>query len=249
MSILELMKYAVFGDIHSNLEALTTVLDAARKESVDQFLCLGDIVGYNANPAECLALVRELDCEIIVKGNHDHQASIKTDLQGFNPQAAVAISWTREQLSEESCQWLSGLPYQSTLSSKATLVHATLDNPHSWGYIFDRFTAGACISYQFTPLCFYGHTHIPLVFEKFGEVRDGTRYEDVVLKPGHKYLFNAGSVGQPRDGDPRASFVTYDTEERRVVLHRLEYDVEKAQQKVLKAGLPERLAHRLSNGR
>lgn len=243
------MKYAVFGDIHSNLEALTAILDAARKESVDQFLCLGDVVGYNASPSECLEQIRSLDCEIIVKGNHDHQASIDTDLQGFNPQAATAISWTREQLSDEHRQWLKALPYQGTLSSKATLVHATLDNPHSWGYIFDRFTAGACINYQFTPLCFYGHTHIPLVFEKFGEVRDGTRYEEVTLKPGHKYLFNAGSVGQPRDGDHRASFITYDTDNRQVALHRIEYDLEKTQHKILRAGLPDRLAYRLSNGR
>jgi diadenosine tetraphosphatase ApaH/serine/threonine PP2A family protein phosphatase len=243
------MKYAIFGDIHSNLEALNAVLEAARAESVERFLCLGDIVGYNANPRECVKMVRDLECEMVVKGNHDYQATVGEDLRGFNPHAAIAIAWTREQLNEDEREWLKALPYQSVVSSKATLVHATLDNPDSWGYIFDRFTAGACISYQFTPLCFYGHTHIPLVFEKFGDVHDGGRYERVDIKPGHKYLFNAGSVGQPRDGDPRASLVVYDTDQQHVTLKRVEYDIAQAQDKIRKAGLPERLARRLGRGR
>ncbi len=242
------MKYAVIGDIHANLEALNAVLERARELEVDKYICMGDIVGYNANPAECMDVVRSLDVEVVVKGNHDEQASSDTELVGFNPQAAQAIEWTRNQLSDEEKLWLAALPYRLTVGMKLTLVHATLDMPHMWGYIFDKFSAEVCLGYQFTPLCFFGHTHVPLAFEKFGEVVGG-RYEEVHLQANHKYLINVGSVGQPRDGDPRAAFVTYEPEEQLVTLHRVPYDIETSQAKILDAGLPERLAQRLAVGR
>lgn len=242
------MKYAVFGDIHANLEALTAVLERAAELEVERFICIGDIVGYNANPAECLEIVRNLDLEVAVKGNHDEQASSESELVGFNPQAAQAIEWTRNQLSDEQKLWLAALPYRQTIGMKLTVVHATLDMPHMWGYIFDKFSAEVCLGYQFTPVCFFGHTHVPLAFEKFGEVIGG-RYDEVQLQPNHKYLINVGSVGQPRDGDPRAAFVIYSPEDRYVSLQRVEYDLESSQRKILEAGLPERLAQRLAVGR
>ncbi|MCK5801225.1 MAG: metallophosphoesterase family protein [Lentisphaeria bacterium] len=243
------MKYAVFGDIHANLEALTAVLERAAELDVDKYVCMGDIVGYNANPRECLRIVQELGVEMTVKGNHDEQASADSELIGFNPQAAQAIEWTRDHLDDEDKLWLSTLPYKTRIGTKVTLVHATLDMPHMWGYIFDKFSAEVSLEYQFTSLCFFGHTHVPLAFEKFGGLVDGGRYSEVQMTANHKYLINVGSVGQPRDGDPRASFATYCPEEQTIQLHRVDYDVETAQDKIRRAGLPERLAERLGIGR
>ena len=242
------MKYAVFGDVHANLEALSVVLAKATELQVDSYICIGDIVGYNANPSECLEIVRALALEAVTKGNHDEQASSDSELVGFNPQAAMAMEWTRAHLTAEQKAWLAALPYRQTVGTRVTVVHATLDMPHMWGYIFDKLSAGVSLGYQFTQLCFFGHTHVPLAFEKYGDVTGG-KYDEIVLQPGHKYLVNVGSVGQPRDGDPRASFATYSTEEKKVVLHRVEYDVGTAQRKILEAGLPERLAQRLAFGR
>lgn len=242
------MKYAILGDIHANLEALTTVLEVCNDLGVDKYICIGDIVGYNANPGECLEIIRGLPLEVVTKGNHDEQASSESELVGFNPQAAMAIEWTREQLDDEQKVWLASLPYKQTVGTKVTVVHATLDMPHMWGYIFDKFSAEVSLGYQFTQLCFFGHTHVPLAFEKHGDVIGG-RYEEISCQPLHKYLVNVGSVGQPRDGDPRSAFVEYDPQERRIALHRVEYDIETAQRKILQAGLPERLAQRLAFGR
>jgi len=242
------MKYAIFGDVHANLEALQAVLEKCQQLKVDKYICTGDVVGYNANPRECIALVKSLNPEVVLQGNHDEQASADLDLMGFNPHAAKAIHWTRENLQPEDRQWLADLPYRHTVPPKITVVHATLDNPHMWGYIFDTLTAAACFNYQFTQVCFCGHTHVPLGFEKFGDVTC-ERYTEVILQPGHKYLFNVGSVGQPRDGDPRSAFATYNVEDRKVELHRVEYDIETCQRKILDAGLPEREAQRLAYGR
>lgn len=248
MACTEPMKYAIIGDVHSNLEALTEVLRKAKELEVDQFLCIGDLVGYNADPSVCLELVRDLNPVAVTRGNHDQHACAETDLAGFNPQAMKAVQWTREHLTEEERDWLGKLPYRQTVGAKITLVHATLDMPEGWGYIFDRFTASASMGYQVTPVCFFGHTHVPLVFEKGSDVTKGDIHEDIILKPGHKYLINVGSVGQPRDGDPRASFATYDSEERCVRVHRIEYDIAACQAKIREAGLPERLATRLETG-
>ncbi len=242
------MKYAILGDIHSNLEALTAVLAKAREEGVEKYICTGDIVGYNANPRECLETIRDLQPEVIVRGNHDDYAASDLDLAGFNPQAASVVNWTRNHLTREERQWLSRLPLDRTLDARTTIVHATLDMPGRWGYIFDKLSAAASFTYQFTPVCFFGHTHIPGIFDKFGSVRENG-FQEVTFEPGHKYMINVGSVGQPRDGDPRAAFIVFDPDEKRIVLHRVEYDIATAQKKILKVGLPERCAHRLAIGR
>ncbi len=240
------MKYAVLGDIHANLEALTACLEDCEKQSVEKYLCIGDIVGYNANPSECLEIVRKLDCAGIVMGNHDEQAAEETELVGFNPQAAFAIEWTRKHLAEEQRKYLGSLRLSIQLG-KITIVHATLDSPRRWGYIFDKHSAGASFSYQFSQICFCGHSHVPLAFEKFGTIQGG-KYKEIRVQPGHKYLVNVGSVGQPRDGDWRAAYVLFDTEENMVHLMRVPYDLKTAQDKIIKAGLPERLAVRLERG-
>lgn len=240
------MRYAIFGDVHANLEALEAVLEDARKEGATHHICLGDLVGYNADPETCLERVRAMNCPV-VKGNHDEQASEMSDLSFFNPLAAMAIQWTRNRLSEEQKAWLRALKY-SRLVKNFTIVHATLDSPAGWGYVLNELDASGSFSYQHTQVCFYGHTHVPRAFVRESRVVEVAPTE-LLIEPGKKYFLNAGSVGQPRDADWRASYVLYTPEENHVQWRRLPYDLESAQKKILQAGLPERLALRLAEGR
>ncbi len=240
------MKFAIFGDIHANLEALQTVLWDAQEQGCANHVCLGDIVGYAANPAECLETVRALNCPT-VRGNHDEGASGNSSLEELNPLAYTALMWTREQLSEEQRQYLKDLKLVRQVRD-FTIVHATLDSPGNWGYVTNRFDAMASFSYQFTQVCFYGHTHVPRIFEKDDAVR-ASRGTEVALQRGTKYFVNVGSVGQPRDGDWRASYAIYDVESHVISIRRLEYDIETAQKKILAAGLPTLLADRLALGK
>jgi predicted phosphodiesterase len=247
------MLYGIISDLHSNLEALTAVLEHGEKLGVQKYICLGDVVGYNANPKEVIDIIRNLNCLAVIKGNHDEYVSTENDLIGFNAQAAHAVHWTREQLSDDDRKWLADLPMTKNLwQQKCTIVHATLDSPEAWGYIFDKYYAENCFSYQRLPYCFIGHSHVPFAYEQIGGskgVIQAGRFEQVTLNPNHKYLINVGSVGQPRDGDSRASFATFDPEERVVKLQRVEYDIATAQKKILDGGLPEKLAMRLQVGR
>lgn len=240
------MKYAILGDIHANLEALKAVLADAKKRGVTQYVCLGDVVGYNASPVECLQMVRDLNCPI-VRGNHDHYCGIDDTLNGFHPIAADVVDWTRKQLSDEQREYLRNLKYVARVET-FTIVHSTLDTPEMWGYVFDKLEADASFAYQTTSLCFYGHTHVPLAFEKTDRVRVGL-YSKIRIMLGRKYFINAGSVGQPRDGDPRAAYVTFDMLKNEIELHRVAYDFRITQKKIADAGLPERVASRLSVGR
>ena len=240
------MKYAIIADIHSNLEALNVVLDDIKAQKCTHHACLGDVVGYNANPKECLDVVRSMGIPC-VKGNHDEYCSIDTNLEGFNPHAAEAVNWTRRQLTDEDRQWLRELKYIRLVAS-FSIVHATLDGPQRWGYVFDRLAAAASFTYQNTTVCFFGHTHVPVAFIRDTVVRGGT-YSKFKVEPGRKYFINVGSVGQPRDNNPKAAYVTYDLDEGLIELRRLDYDIAGAQAKIRAAGLPERLAERLSVGR
>ena len=268
-------RYAILSDIHGNLEALQEVLALCRKLEIDQYISLGDIVGYNANPSECLDIVRQLPLAASVKGNHDEYASSgDQEIAGFNPNAKIAIQWTANQLSDEEKKWLAAQPMRTQIvSAGITLVHATLDTPENWGYIFDAHHAADNFSYQWTSLCFCGHSHVPVAFCKKPVASGGERFIDslpewlsnsrdsekdddfstsdeltVECKNGHKYLFNIGSIGQPRNGDPRASFAVYDSSSKTVSRFRVPYDIEAVQSKILQAGLPERLARRLAVG-
>ncbi len=240
------MKYAILGDIHANLDALEAVLRDAEAEKCTNYLSIGDIIGYNANPRECLQKIQDLGCPVVI-GNHDFYGSREDDLIGFHPMAAEVINWTRKQLSDDQKQWLRNLPYSRRVET-FTIVHSTLDNPHKWGYVLDRYDAEANFNYQTTSVCFYGHTHIPIAFEKGDEIRSGL-YSKIKIKAGRKYFINVGSVGQPRDGDPRAAYVIYDMINNIIELKRLEYDLPNAQKRILEAGLPNKIAARLSTGR
>jgi len=240
------MRYAIIADIHANLEALQAVLEDAKKQNVTHYACLGDVVGYNANPKECLDIVRGMGMPC-VKGNHDEMCSEDADLEGFNPHAAEAVSWTRAQLSPEDRNWLKDLKYFRLVAS-FSIVHATLDGPQRWGYVFDKLAAAASFTYQNTAICFFGHTHVPVAFIRDSMVRGGT-YSKFKVEPGRKYFVNVGSVGQSRDGVPKATYVVYDLQEGSIELRRLDYDMATAQKKILEAGLPPRLAERLTQGR
>ena len=249
------MKYAILGDIHGNLEALEAVLAACRELGVEKYACIGDVVGYNANPKECMDILRGLGNDLVgvVKGNHDEYVSNGKETLGFNPLAAAAVEWTRKQLGPADMEWLRTLPYTLHCAlprfGRFQLVHGTLDIPSGWGYIFDRFSAETCFQYQIFAICFMGHTHVPLAFEKNDLTITGGFYESVQIAQNRKYLINVGSVGQPRDGDPRAAFAVFSPEDSIVQLYRVEYDVATTQQKIIDAGLPQCLADRLAVGR
>jgi predicted phosphodiesterase len=240
------MKYAVIADIHGNLEALQVVLDDIEKQKCTHIVCLGDIVGYNANPKECLDSIRAMNIPCI-KGNHDEYSSSDEPLVGFNPHAAEAVYWTRKQLDLDDKKWLSDLKYVRLITS-FTIVHATLDGPQRWGYVFEKLAAAASFTYQNTPVCFFGHTHVPVAFIRDNMVRGGT-YSKFRVEPGRKYFVNVGAVGQPRDNNPKAAYVIYDVGEGSIELRRLDYDIPTAQKKIIAAGLPARLAERLAVGK
>jgi predicted phosphodiesterase len=240
------MRFAVFGDIHANLEALDAVLADAEAHECTHYVCLGDIVGYNANPHECVEIIRRLECPV-VKGNHDEQASSEADMENFNPLAEEAINWTRDNLGDDDKKWLRDLRLVRQVRD-FTIVHATLDTPHRWGYVFNQLDAAASFSYQHTNLCFYGHTHAPRAYVKDDAVK-GVPLQRLIIESNKKYFINVGSVGQPRDGNWHASYCIFSPAERIVELRRISYDINTAQDKIVAAGLPQRLADRLAMGK
>ena len=240
------MRFAIFSDVHGNLEALEAVLADARERKCTRFVCLGDVVGYNANPRECVERVRELDCPA-VKGNHDEAASRLSPPGDLNEIAERAIAWTRDHLTDPDKEWLRGLPLQTRVHDFTT-VHATLDTPEQWGYVFNNLDAAASFTYQRTNVCFFGHTHVPMVFVRDESVRR-ERVEHVRIEAAKKYFINMGSVGQPRDGNWRAAYGIYDTENNLVQQFRVKYDLAAVQKKIAEAGLPRLLAERLAIGR
>jgi len=240
------VRLAILSDIHSNLEAFEAVLADARARECTQFVCLGDVVGYNANPHECVERVREMDCPI-VKGNHDEQASLIESSRDFNELAEHAIEWTRDNLTEQDKEWLRGMRFQRQVRD-FTIVHATLDTPAQWGYVFNNLDAAASFTYQHTAVCFFGHTHVPMAFIRDEGIKR-VRIEQLRIDMTKKYFINTGSVGQPRDGDWRAAYCIYHVDKNVVEQRRVKYDLATAQKKIIKAGLPRLLAERLAIGR
>jgi len=239
------LKIGIIGDIHGNLEALEAVLEALAAERVEQIACVGDIVGYGADPAACIAVVRER-AGAVVAGNHDWGVVGKQAIDYFNAAAREALAWTSQQLSEEDRWWLSNLPL--TVRAEAyELVHASFHNPGQFPYIFNLEDAGPSFARQRQDVAFFGHTHWPSTFLGGEPVQHSIQKVVPLDSPG-KVLVNVGSVGQPRDSDPAASCVVFDTNRRRISFRRVAYDVEKAAGKIVKAGLPASLAERLFVG-
>jgi diadenosine tetraphosphatase ApaH/serine/threonine PP2A family protein phosphatase len=241
------MKYAILSDIHANLEAYQAVLADAKQQGCTHYVCLGDIVGYGPNPRECIQITRELNCPTIM-GNHDEYCASSLDLAGFNPMAAEAIRWTRDELDEQDKEWLRNLKYVRIVES-FTIVHATLDLPEKWAYVFDRLAAAASFNYQHTAVCFNGHTHVPIAFVRSDKGIQGGLYTKIKIEIGRKYLINVGSIGQPRDRNPRAAYAIFDLPNNFIELRRVDYDISTTQKKIRAAGLPASLADRLELGR
>jgi len=245
------MRYLVLADVHANIDALEAVLDAAARAVYERVLVLGDLVGYGAEPNAVVQRIRALDGVSAVRGNHDKVASGAADTEDFNPLARQAAAWTVEAVSPENRAFLATLPLGPVqVDDLIEICHgAPFDED---AYVVDSLDAIRAINDALRPVCVYGHTHIPVAMAL---VRGEFKYEDtdagdtVTLEPGARYMINAGSVGQPRDGDPRAAWAVIDTAARRVEFHRTEYDVAAAQARILKAGLPESLARRLATGR
>ena len=250
------MRALILSDIHANLEALEACLDAAPE--YDQVYNLGDIVGYGANPNEVTDRSRELG-SIFVRGNHDKACSGISDLSDFNPIAALAALWTREKLTHDHLQFLRELP-QGPLSpiENVQLVHGSPRDEDE--YILMASDAYAILKDAAVPLTFYGHTHVQrcLLLEETGQGKSfapnyksakGKQTARLEIKKKTTYMVNPGSVGQPRDNDPRAAFLLYDTEANVITFHRVPYNIERVQKKIFAAGLPERLAIRLEEGR
>jgi diadenosine tetraphosphatase ApaH/serine/threonine PP2A family protein phosphatase len=243
------MRLAVISDIHANLEALDAVLRRARELGVTDYACLGDVVGYGADPRACVDRVRALPLLAAIRGNHDTMVATGEIDRYTNQRAALAVAWTRETLPPEHIAWLGGLPLERIVSPRLSLVHDSPADPGSWRYITDETNSAAEFAGQSTSLCFYGHTHQPLALRRGSGRLPFTEDEPLRLDPAGIYLVNVGSVGQPRDGDPRASFGIFDDDRGVIELQRVEYDIAGAQAKIRAAGLPEVLAERLQCGR
>ncbi|MFB3880311.1 MAG: metallophosphoesterase [Armatimonadota bacterium] len=250
------MTYGLISDIHSNLEALEAVLKALG--GVDAFLCMGDIVGYGPDPGPCLDRLRRLPRLVCVVGNHDLAAVGRYDLDWFNPFARAAVEWTAQQLTPDDRAYLESLPLTAHVEG-ALLVHGSL--PDEMDYITTSAEARTCFDAMPGDLAFIGHTHIAEYYRTPASATGrgrGRRLPQqtslwsggrIQLEEGTRYIINAGAVGQPRDGNPAASFGVWRVEDGLIEIERVSYDVERAQQKMTRAGLPDYLAQRLAIGR
>lgn len=247
------MRYLVLTDIHANLEALDACIADARTRGFDRALVLGDLVGYGADPNAVVERVVALDPLAIVRGNHDKVACGLEQAEGFNAVAKSAAFWTFDVMTPEHRAWLAALPEGPILVDD--LVEICHGSPFDEdAYIFDELDAVRALKVSQRPLCLFGHTHYPVSFELSADTFDSagpsaSAESQLVLRNGSKYLVNPGAVGQPRDGDPRAAYAIVDVAERQVTMMRVNYPLEAAQAKVVKAGLPDVLAQRLAAGR
>jgi diadenosine tetraphosphatase ApaH/serine/threonine PP2A family protein phosphatase len=232
------LRYAFLSDIHSNLEALTSALNAVENRRVDRIVCLGDIIGYGADPSACLKLVRE-NADYIILGNHDAGVVGTTELQWFNDFARAAVLWTRSVLSDDEKDFLRSLPLEDT-ADDLHFVHGTPHDPEGWHYIFSSYDVIPQFPHIKGHTCFVGHSHIP------GDYREKPSVPGEVGTA--RRIINVGSVGQPRDRDPRLCCAIYDSETRHLELIREEYDIQTAAAKIRQAGLPDFLAERLNWG-
>ena len=243
------MKYGILGDIHSNLAALEAVLARMRVEGVDQILSVGDIVGYGAAPRECIELVRNVDA-IVVKGNHDAACVGEIDILYFNNYAREAVRWTQSVLAQEDCRWLAELPLRLDLEH-CSVAHGTYHRPELFDYIQSTTDADPSLDEMHMPVCFVGHTHVPVTLLRMRDDHLRTAYTvdtEIDLSEAYRALINVGSVGQPRDEDPQAAFAIYDSQVERVWIKRVAYDIDREATRIRAAGLPGVLADRLFLG-
>jgi len=244
------MRWGIVSDIHSNLEALECAVEALKNEGVDRFVCLGDVVGYGADPNECCQIIRELEAETVL-GNHDAAVAGRMDYSFYYDAAKEVLTWQSEVLDPEHMAWLKGLPYIIRKDNK-TFVHGSPVKPEEFAYVFTQEHASELwyVRKELTQVTFLGHSHLVRVFalsEEKGMVEE-IEERRIAILPDRKYVIAVGSVGQPRDYDYRSCCVVYDDEAQIVEYHRLDYDVEKAALKIFDAGLALSFGRRLFLG-
>ncbi|HNY31809.1 MAG TPA: metallophosphoesterase family protein [Fibrobacteria bacterium] len=242
------MRYGIYSDIHGNLEALQAVLDSMNALGVKKRICLGDLVGYCANPNECIDLIRE-QSDMVILGNHDSVALGRESSENFNFYARRAIEWTRENLTPKSMEFLQKLSYMEN-EGELCFVHASPRSPADWYYVTSLDDAVDAFSFFRQRICFVGHTHWPVIVVMEGEqsfrICDTLSY---TLEKGQRMLVNVGSVGQPRDRNPQACWAICDSDTLSVEIVRVSYDIAKAQKKMRDNDFADFLIHRLSEGR
>ena len=245
------MRALVVSDLHANEAALRAVMNRVRRKKFDSVVCLGDFVGYGAEPNQILDTMRELHGrKLYIRGNHDRVASGISDANGFNHAAKAAALWTRDHLSNKNRRFLHDLPTGPLDHKGVLLCHGSPYDEDE--YVFNVHHAAQVMTLYQSPIILYGHTHLPVIFsiDPESHVRGySIRSETTVkLEPGHRYMINPGSVGQPRERNPDASFAIVDSDKRTAQFFRVAYDLKKTQASILKAGLPTILAQRLSTG-
>ncbi len=243
------MKYGVLGDIHGNLSALETVLDHLDREGVDMIVSVGDVIGYGAAPRQCIDILSSRGA-VVVKGNHDAACAGEIDALTFNPYARAAVQWTRSVLTPGEIDWLRALPLVATLED-CQVAHGTLYRPDLFDYILSSTDADPSLEVMQRPVCFVGHSHVPLTVLRLADAPDRSAYtldSEIHLHDALKALINVGSVGQPRDEDPRTAYVVYDSNRSRIWIRRCEYDIAAEADRIRRAGLPPVLADRLALG-
>ena len=243
------MRYGILGDIHGNLSALETVLDLADREGVEKLVSVGDVVGYGAAPSECIRLLRERKTTVVL-GNHDAACVGLLEPTLFNPYARAAVEWTRTRLSDEEEEWLRNLPLVARLEH-CEVAHGTIASPELFDYLLSPTDAEPSLAAMDAAVGFVGHTHVPIAILQFEDEPGRTAYTMdrwVDLSNKSRALINVGSVGQPRDEDPRTALAVFDAAEQVYELHRLEYDIDTEARRIRSAGLPTVLADRLFLG-
>jgi len=243
------MKYGILGDIHSNLSALECALERMDAAGVETLISVGDVVGYGAAPHECIAALRERGA-LVVKGNHDAACVNELDERTFNPYARAAVAWTRTVLTAEEKRWLRSLPMVATLEH-CQVAHGTLYRPELYDYILSLSDADPSLDEMVRPVCFVGHSHVPLTVMRFADQPQRTAYTydtEIDLSETVKALINVGSVGQPRDEDPHTAYALYDSDAKRASILRAPYDIEAEVLRISAAGLPSVLGERLRLG-
>lgn len=236
------MPIAIISDIHGNLEALQAVFEYIDNHKIKQIHCLGDIVGYGPNPNECVEMIRER-CDVVLMGNHDYAAIGLANIDYFNEYAKMATYWTMQKLTEANQEFLNDLPFTHQ-NDDMIMVHASPTNPSHWYYVLSQQDALIEMQAFNQPLCFIGHSHVPIVYGNEQPVRG----EKIQFEPNKKYIVNVGSVGQPRDGNPQSCLVIYDEQNRVIEYVRVSYDAPVTYRKIVQAGLPLFLAERILKG-
>ena len=240
------MPYAVISDVHSNLEALYAVIEDIRKRSTEKILFLGDAVGYGPNPNECIELLKK-ECMVFLAGNHDRAVTGDVPLVYFNENAKAAVQWTIEHITGEHLEFLGKLDILKVMEKDdLCLVHSTPKEPEAWRYIITLNDAGVNFQYFEQKICLVGHSHAPFIVEKRPSGELILHKNRATFSEAARYIINAGSVGQPRDRDPRAAYAVLT--EGKVEIIRVDYNFRDTQRKMRKAGLPEFLIERLEKG-